>query len=134
MKKTKKKKSRIIKAGGVEEYIAKWPKEIQAELKSLRATIRSLVPDAMETVSYFDMPGYSYEGYSYNGMFAWFSYKAPYIRLHVRPQALARNKKYVAQYATTKAVISFSTGEPIPKTLVKRLIMASLKDMKDVTD
>ena len=62
---------------------------------------------SIETVSYFEMPGYSYEGYDYNGMFAWFSFKAPYVRLHVRPPVLDDHKKHLGDYPTTRAIISF---------------------------
>src|SRR4051794_18823297 len=109
MKKPKTKNSRTIKPGGAAEYIAAHPKEAQAKLKDIRAAIREVAPDAVETVSYFAMPGYSYEGYVYNGMFAWFSFKAPYVRLHVRPQALLKYKKELAKYATTRAIVSFPT-------------------------
>ncbi len=100
----------------------------------MRATIQAVAPDAIETVSYFDMPGYSYEGYDYNGMFAWFSFKAPFVRLHVRPQALVDHKKELKGYLTTKAVVSFSAGKTIPKALVKKLVRASLKSMREKAD
>lgn len=133
MKKAKK-KSRVIKPGGVPEYIARWPKPIQSKLKVIRAAIRQVVPDAMETVSYFAMPGYCYEGYAYNGMFAWFSFKEPFVRLHVRPEAIIKYKKDVEKYPHSKAVISFDLEKPIPTVLVKKLVKASLKSMKDLIE
>ena len=120
-----------IKPGGVREYIAACPKEAQAKLKQIRAAIREVVPDAIETVSYFDMPGYSYEGYPYNGMFAWFSLKGSSVRLHIRPQALQKLKKELAKYSATKAIVSFPIEDTIPRSLVKKLVQASLKDMMD---
>ncbi len=125
-----KKNSKVIKPGGVPEYISRWPKPIQSKLKDMRAAIRSIVPDAVETVSYFEIPGYSYEGFAYNGMFVWFSFKAPFVRIHVRPEAIAKYKKDVAKYSHSKAVISFDSEKPIPKTLVKKLVKASLESMK----
>jgi len=76
------------------------------------------------------MPGYFYEGYDYNGMFAWFSFKTPYVRLHVRPPVLENNKNDLGDYATTKAIISFPVDRAIPKPLVKKLVKASIKEMK----
>lgn len=134
MKKIKKipaKKSRTIKPGGALEYIAACPQEVQAKLKDIRQAIREVAKDAVETVSYFDMPGYSYEGYTYNGMFAWFSFKDSFVRLHVRPLALVKYQKELEKYATTKAIVSFPIDKPIPKPLVKKLVKASLKDMID---
>lgn len=131
MKKTKT-KSRVLKAGGVTEYIAAKPKTSQKFLKEMRAAVRAAAPGAIETMSYFDMPGYASKGdYDYNGMFAWFSYKAPFVRLHVRPEALIKHKNDLREYQCTRAVISFPHDEAIPKTLVKKLVKASLKAMKD---
>jgi uncharacterized protein YdhG (YjbR/CyaY superfamily) len=124
-------RSRSIKPGGVDEYIAACPKPVQARLKQVRAAIRSVAPTAVETVSYFQMPGYSYEGYDYNGMFAWFSFKEPNVRLHVRPPAIQQQpKKDLAGYATTRALVIFPSDQAIPVALVKKLVRASVKLMK----
>jgi uncharacterized protein YdhG (YjbR/CyaY superfamily) len=123
-------KSKFIEPGGVDEYINRCPKSIQPRLKEIRGAIRAAAPASTETVSYFQMPGYFYEGYSYNGMFAWFSFKTPYIRLHVRPPVLEDNIKHLGDYTTTKAIISFPTNKTIPKVLVQRLVKASIKEMK----
>ena len=77
------------------------------------------------------MPGYSYPGFDYDGMFAWFSFKEPYIRLHVRPPVIQKNRKELAEYTATKAIISFPMARPIPMMLVKKLVKASVKVMRD---
>jgi uncharacterized protein YdhG (YjbR/CyaY superfamily) len=76
------------------------------------------------------MPGYSYEGYDYNGMFVWFSYKKPFIRLHVRPPVIQEHKNELEQYATTKAIVSFPEDKKTPSKLVKKLVQASVAVMK----
>ena len=70
-------KSIVIIYGGVDEYIEKCPKEVQDQLNDIRIAIQGAAPGSTETVSYFQMPGYLYQGYDYNGMFAWFSFKTP---------------------------------------------------------
>jgi uncharacterized protein YdhG (YjbR/CyaY superfamily) len=126
------KKKTDIKPGGVSEYIAKCPKDVQSTLKILRSAIRQVAPDAVETVSYFRLPGYHYAGdYAYNGMFVWFSFKKPYVRLHLWPPVIKNHKKELASYPTTTSIVSFPTDEKIPVPLVKRLVKASLKAMKD---
>jgi uncharacterized protein YdhG (YjbR/CyaY superfamily) len=131
-KKTAKKKSIVVKPGGVDEYIAASPKEVQGKLQDIRSAIQGAAPGATETVSYFEMPGYCYEGYDYNGMFAWFSFKKPFVRLHIRPQAIVLNKKELEKYKKTTAIISFPSDERIPKTLVKKLVKSSIKVMKEM--
>ena len=126
------KKKSQIKPGGVTEYIATCPKDTEGALKSLRAAIRSVAPDAVETTSYFQMPGYFYAGdYPYNGMFVWFSFKKPHVRLHVWPPVIQHHKKELAGYPTTTAIVSFPADKKIPSALVKKLVKASLKAMKD---
>lgn len=64
-------------------------------------------------------------------MFVWFSFKKPYVRLHVRPPVLDNHKEELAEYKTTKAIVSFPMEKKIPITQVKKLVKASLKEMKD---
>jgi uncharacterized protein YdhG (YjbR/CyaY superfamily) len=130
MKRKANSKSNFIEPGGVDEYIEKCPKGIPPRLKEIRNAVRGAAPGSTETVSYFQIPGYSYEGYDYNGMFAWFSFKAPFVRLHVRPSVLEDNIKHLGDYATTKAIISFPVAKTIPKALVQKLVKASIEAMK----
>jgi uncharacterized protein YdhG (YjbR/CyaY superfamily) len=118
-------------ARAVEEYIASTPREVRGKLRKIRAAIRQAAPGATERTDYFRMPGYSYEGYDYDGMFAWFSFKTPYIRLHVRPPVIENHKKALAGCATTKAIVSFPPDRPIAVALVNKLVKASIKVMKD---
>jgi len=118
-------------AGDVDKYIGSAPKEAQRKLKEIRGAIREAAPGATERTDYFEMPGYSYAGYDYDGMFVWFSFKKPYIRLHLRPPAIQDHKRELAAFTTTKAIVSFPADGPISMALVKKLVKASLKVMKD---
>lgn len=121
----------------VDQYIAKTPIAVQQKLKQIQKAIKSAAPKATERMDYFDMPGYSYDDklYDYNGMFVWFSYKKPFLRLHIRPPVLKNFKtsaRYsIAKYKTTASIISFPDHQPIPLTLIKALVKASLKVMKE---
>jgi uncharacterized protein YdhG (YjbR/CyaY superfamily) len=120
------------KSSGVAEYIARCPKEAHGDLAKIRAAVRAAAPGATERTDYFQMPGYSYPGIDYyDGMFAWFSFKQPHLRLHVPPSVIQEHRKELAGYETTKAIVSFPRGKPVPTTLVKKLVRASLKAMKD---
>lgn len=111
-------------------YIAEAPDEVQDKLRQLRAAIREVAPDATERTDYFDWPGYSYDGYDYNGMFAWFSYKHEVVRLHVRPPVIENHASELKNYKTTKAVVSLPVADPLPLPLVKQLVQASLDAMR----
>lgn len=124
---------KVIVPGGVDEYIAACPKEFQEKLREIRAAIREVAPDAIETVSYFRIPGYSYEGYDYNGMFAWFSYKKPFIRLHVRPPVAQDYAKELVGCKISTGVVSFPEESEISPALIKKLVSASLGVMRNGT-
>ncbi len=118
--------------GGVDEYIQACPEEIQDKLVLIRAAIREVAPDAVETVSYFGIPGYSYEGYDYNGMFAWFSYKKPHIRLHVRPPVGENHIDELAGCKITKGIIGFPETAELSPAHISKLVQASLDEMKSI--
>lgn len=125
---------KLIVSGGVDEYIAACPKEVQGKLSQVRKAVREVAPDAIETISYFKFPGYGFldQGYDYSGMFAWFSYKKPYIRLHVRPPVVADHKReFKENYVMNVGAVSIPEYENIPSALVKKLVTASVKIMKD---
>jgi uncharacterized protein YdhG (YjbR/CyaY superfamily) len=125
-------KKKII-PGGVDEYIAKCPEEVRSKLNLMRSAIHQVAPDAIETVSYFNFPGYQYEGYDYNGMFAWFSYKKPYIRLHVRPPVAKNHESELGGCKVTTGIISFPEEHEVSPVLIKKLVKASLTVMKNGT-
>jgi len=121
-------------AGGVDEYIAACPPEVQENLQHVRDVIRELAPDAIETVSYFQFPGYAWDdGYDYNGMFVWFSYKKPYIRLHLRPPVIEDHAEELMGNPMTKGIVSFPQDTMIPAALITKLVRASLDVMKGET-
>jgi uncharacterized protein YdhG (YjbR/CyaY superfamily) len=124
-------KDKIIIAGGVDEYIEKYPDEVQVKLKEIRAAIEEVSSGAIQTVSYFQIPGYSYPGYDYNGMFAWFSFKEPHVRLHVRPPVIKNHQNELTNFVTTDAIISFPVKGKLPVELIKNLVMDSKQVMKD---
>jgi uncharacterized protein YdhG (YjbR/CyaY superfamily) len=123
-------KSDPLVPGGVDEYLADCPIEARSQLDQVRAAIREVAPDSIETVSYFQIPGYSYPGHDYNGMFAWFSFKQPNIRIHVRPPVIQDHVGDLKGYKTTKSIVSFPMAEEIPVALVKLLVLASIEEMK----
>jgi uncharacterized protein YdhG (YjbR/CyaY superfamily) len=123
--------SKSIIPGGVDEYISTFPKEMQQKLNEMRGIIQKAAPVAIETTSYFQIPGYSYEGYEYNGMFAWFSISKNYLRLHVIPPVIEDHKTDLGGYLVTKSIVSFPLDKELPENLVKKLVVASVKVMKE---
>jgi uncharacterized protein YdhG (YjbR/CyaY superfamily) len=114
----------------VDAYIARYPEDIQMKLRQIRTAIQEVAPDATETTSYFQMPGYYYPGYDYNGMFAWFGVQKSHLSLLVRPPTIQDHKKALVGYTTTKAAVHLPLDDKVPVALVKKLVQASLEIMK----
>jgi uncharacterized protein YdhG (YjbR/CyaY superfamily) len=119
------------KSGNVDAYIAERPEDAQDKLRDIRAAIKQAAPDATETTSYFNIPGYSYPGYDYNGMFAWFDLQKSHINLRLRPPAIQNHKKDLEEYETTRSVVRFPLDQKIPAVLVKKLVKESVQIMKE---
>ncbi len=64
-------------------------------------------------------------------MFVWFSYKDPFVRLHVIPPVIEDHFKEIKTYPTTKSVVSFPVDTELPIELIKELVKASIKVMKE---
>jgi uncharacterized protein YdhG (YjbR/CyaY superfamily) len=122
---------KILVRGGVDEYIAGCPNEAKNKLEQIRAVIQGVAPKSIETVSYFQIPGYSYPGYDYNGMFVWFSFKQPYVRLHIRPPVIHDHAQELVDFETTASIISFPVQEELPEALIKKMVTASLDVMRN---
>ena len=115
----------------VDQYIASAPEEMRAMLQELRAIIQKVAPEATERTDYFNMPGYSHDEYTfYNGMFVWFSFKKPYVRLHILPSVIEHHKKELSEYQLTKSIIGFKSDTEIPKSLVAKLVKYSRDALK----
>lgn len=104
----------------VASYIAAAPKNMQAQLRAVRAVIKEAAPSAVESISY-GMPGYD------KGRVGWFALRKDFIGLYLRPPIIAEHSRELAGYETTKSAIHFPLDKKIPVSLIKKLIKARIK-------
>ena len=114
----------------VDAYIARCPVRVRGKLVRVRNAIRAAAPDASEVISY-RMPGFSYPGYAYKGMFAWFGLQSNHIGLYVRPPTIENHRKQLAGYETTKSAVHLPLDREIPTRLIQTLVRASVRVMKE---
>ncbi len=105
------------KPKSVDEYISAFPKETQKLLKQMRATIQEVAPKAEEVISY-SMPGYKL-----NGMLVWFAGFKNHIGFYPKgSSAIEAFKKELTGYKTSKGAVQFPMDEPLPITLIKKMV------------
>jgi len=104
----------------VDAYLAALPDDQRVALQRLRVTILSIIPNAEEVMSY-GMPGYRIDGEVVAG-YAAFRHHLSYFPHS--GSVLAECSDDVADYEQTKSSLHFSARQPLPKTLVRKLIRA----------
>lgn len=105
------------RAGTIDEYIAAFPTETRAVLQELRALIRSVAPDATETISYaiptFDLNGrhlVHFAGYE------------KHIGFYPIPSGVEAFKEELKPYKQGKGSVQFPLGQPLPTDLIRRVV------------
>ena len=109
----------------IDEYLAKLDEPKRTTLQRLRQTIRSVVPESEEGISY-GMPAFRLQGKVIAG-FAAFKNHLSY--LPHSGSVFAEMPDDVAGYVTSKGALQFPIDRPLPKALVKKLITIRLKQV-----
>jgi uncharacterized protein YdhG (YjbR/CyaY superfamily) len=111
----------------VDSYIAAAPKETQPKLRAVREAIREAAPDAVESISY-GMPFYSYEGkQGIEARLCYFSLMKSDVGFYLRPPVIEAHKDELAGYVSTKSALHFPLSNPMPVSLIKKLVRARMK-------
>ena len=108
----------------VEEYLAALPAESRAALEKLRAQIRTVAPDATETISY-QMPAFR----DRDRMLV--SYAAFRDHCSLFPMSMAVIETFRDELGPSwngKGTIHFRPDEPLPTGLVERIVRARLEE------
>jgi uncharacterized protein YdhG (YjbR/CyaY superfamily) len=105
----------------VDAYIASFPKEVQARLKRIRATIRKAAPKAEEKISY------GIPAYIASGPVIYFAGFAKHISVYPAPRSAPEFKDELARYRGGKGTVQFPLDEKIPLGLVTRMVKFRLR-------
>ncbi len=100
----------------IDEYIARYPEEVQAILQKIRATIHAAAPDAEETISY-QMPTFTYKG-----NLVYFAAFKNHIGFYPIPSGIEAFKEELSVYEQGKGSVQFPLSRPIPYNLITRIV------------
>lgn len=110
----------------IDEYLETVPEDRRRTLEDLRAKILSVIPDAEECISY-RIPAFRENGIVVAGFCAT-SKGCSYLPFSGSTlKTLARD---LGRFEQTKGSLHFSTEEPLPVSLVRKLIQARIKETK----
>ena len=110
----------------VDAYIAALDEPKRTTLQTLRRTIREIVPDAEEVISY-GLPGFRLNGKVIAGFAA---FKEHLSYLPHSGSVLGELSAELKGYKQTPGSLHFAIDKPLPRTLVKKLITVRLMEVK----
>ena len=110
----------VVKPKNIDEYLAALSDDKRAALERLRKIIRAAVPKAEECISY-QLPAFRLDG----KCFVWFGAAANHCAFY--PGGIVQDfKDELAAFKTRKGTIQFQPDDPIPATLVRKLVKARI--------
>ena len=111
----------------IDDYLKSVPEDRRRALKDLRAKIRSIVPDAEECISY-RIPAFRLNGVVVAGFCATAKGCSYFPFSGSTFMTVARD---IVHYDQTKGSLHFSSDEPLPTALVRKLIKARIAETKE---
>ena len=107
----------------VDQYIGTFPEEVQKTLEEIRNTIKAIVPDAKEKISY-QIPCFELNGRNLIHFAGW----NRHISMYPVPTGDEAFEKKIARYVAGKGTLKFSLDEPIPLELIGEVVRFRLAD------
>ena len=100
----------------IDEYISVFPDTVQVILEKVRATIREMVPEAKENISY------GIPTFTLNGNLVHFAGYKKHISLYPAPRGVEKFRDELSAYAGGKGTVQFPLEKPIPYDLIRRIV------------
>ncbi len=106
----------------IDEYLSLQTEPVRAALERIRQTVKAIVPDAEEAISY-QVPAFKY-----NGMLVGFAAFEKHCSFFVMNAEFTElYKADLTAFKTSKGTIQFALDKPIPVALLKKIIKARVK-------
>ena len=113
----------MTKVRTVDEYLARVSDDKRVALQKLRKTIKAAAPRAEECISY-QLPAYRL-----NGMLVAFGATANHCAFYpMSASTVAAHKEELKDYETSKGTIRFQPDNPLPASLVRKLVKARIAE------
>ena len=106
----------------IDQYINEQPLRVQKILKQLRQVIKTVAPDAEETISY-QMPALKF-----HGLLVWFAAAKNHYALYPKAGVIEAFKDKLKPYDLSKGTIRFPYNKPLPEKLIIEIIEYLVKE------
>ncbi|MBN1984224.1 MAG: DUF1801 domain-containing protein [Chitinivibrionales bacterium] len=100
----------------IDEYIYRFPSQVQTVLNQIRAVIKEEAPEAKEKISY-QMPTFFL-----NGNLVHFAVHKNHIGFYPTPSGIRAFQNDFSNYTWSKGAVQFPLDEPVPYDLIRRIV------------
>ncbi len=105
----------------IDEFIAKYPLDIQAKLQEIRQTIHEEAPKATEKISY------GIPTFFLNGNLVHFSAYEHHVGFYPGAAPIAAFAEELKPYNTSKGTVQFPLDKPLPLDLIRKLTKSAIE-------
>jgi len=109
-------------AESIDEYISRFPPEVQEKLQRIRAVIREHAPAAQEKISY-QMPTF----YLHGNLVHFAAFKK-HIGFYPTPTGVAEFQAELSKYKGAKGSVQFPLDQEPPYDLIARIVEFRVKE------
>ncbi len=103
-------------AATIDEFISRYPQDVQQILQKLRETISKAAPNAEETINY------AIPTFVLHGNLVHFSAYKNHIGFYPAPSGIVAFKNELSSYEVAKGSIKFPIDKPLPWALIKSIV------------
>lgn len=107
----------------IEQYIAKFPKEVQHHLQEIRKIIKVVAPEAVELMAY-GMPAYK----TYSKPLVYFAGYKNHIGFYATPSGHEQFAAELSRYKQGKGSVQFPLDRPMPYDLIKKIVVFRVEE------
>lgn len=105
------------KSSSIDEYISKYPNEVQNVLQKIRKLIKEITPNSVELISY-GIPTFKLNR---KNLVHFGAYKT-FISLYPTSSGISHFQAELSGYKISKGTVQFPINKPIPYDLIKRMV------------
>jgi len=116
------KKTKTTVARDVDDYLARLPEDSRLALEKLRSTIKSVVPDSVEVISY-QIPTFKYQG----RMLVSYAAFSEHCSFFPGSGPIEAHRSELKSYQTSKGTIRFMPSQLLPAALIKKLVKTRIR-------
>jgi uncharacterized protein YdhG (YjbR/CyaY superfamily) len=109
----------------IDEYIAVFPEDVRAILQKIRITIKSVIPDAEETIKY-GIPTFMLNKVN----LVHFGGYQKHIGFYPTPSGVEKFKKELYVYESAKGSVQFPLDRPMPYSLIGKIASFREKEVR----